>query len=357
MVAGATAELQLAFLFPGFPSWSISEVVIKNGEMLGVSHLINRKVLSNGCISLGKENLQLKYSEGDRAFGTSSELFIDERLRIALDGIIVTSMEIFRPKILGSLAPNTLKVKIRITTRCLWLDKGKLMDALFKSAHAAISSCPVNSPLAHIERTVSEVLRKMVRKYSGKRPEVIAIAIENPASVLVDEINTKLSGETHVGLGISTSKKALDRHEKRNQSISLQFSSKCDIKWEHDDSIDNAGGDEGYLSEEDNTASEAEGDLSESRNSDEFWKPFITSLPVEKPFDADNSEETSISEPKSSKSIKRNKWKAEEVKKLIGMREELHDRFQVVKGRMALWEEISQKLLADGINRSPRQSK
>lgn len=86
--------------------------------MLGVSHLRNRRVLSNGFVSLGKENLQvgdqsiflglllgisfdnflifpsldilqLKYSDGDKAFGTSSELFIDERLRIALDGIIV----------------------------------------------------------------------------------------------------------------------------------------------------------------------------------------------------------------------------------------------------------------------------
>lgn len=33
--------------------------------------------------------MQLKYSDGDKAFGTSSELFIDERLKIALDGIIV----------------------------------------------------------------------------------------------------------------------------------------------------------------------------------------------------------------------------------------------------------------------------
>ncbi|AQK45193.1 RNA-metabolising metallo-beta-lactamase family protein [Zea mays] len=31
--------------------------VIKNGEMLGVSHLRNRRVLSNGFVSLGKEDL------------------------------------------------------------------------------------------------------------------------------------------------------------------------------------------------------------------------------------------------------------------------------------------------------------
>jgi mRNA degradation ribonuclease J1/J2 len=33
--------------------------VIKNGEMLGVSHLRNRRVLSNGFSSLGRENLQV----------------------------------------------------------------------------------------------------------------------------------------------------------------------------------------------------------------------------------------------------------------------------------------------------------
>lgn len=33
--------------------------------------------------------LQLKYSDGDKAFGTSNDLCVDERLRIAIDGIIV----------------------------------------------------------------------------------------------------------------------------------------------------------------------------------------------------------------------------------------------------------------------------
>ncbi|KAE9587433.1 putative beta-lactamase transcription factor MYB family [Lupinus albus] len=369
--------------------------VIKNGEMLGVSHLRNRRVLSNGFISLGKENLQLKYSDGDKAFGTSSELCIDERLRVALDGIIVVSMEIFRPQNLDSLAGNTLKGKIRITTRCLWLDKGKLLDGLHKAAHAALSSCPVNCPLTHMERNVSEVLRKLVRKYSGKRPEVIAIAIENPAAVLADEINTKLSGKSHVGHGISTLRKAVDGDGKANQSTTMQI---------RDDGIDVEG-------KNTTTSSGAEGDLFDSEDSGVFLKTFIASSPVEKSTNASNgyvtqrehesnlkedssedtddaqseemsnsepkseeksnselkseeksnsepkSEETSNSEPKSSKPVKRNKWKPEEVKKVIGMREELHDRFQIVKGRMTLWEEISQTLLTDGISRSAGQCK
>ncbi|KAK9278671.1 hypothetical protein L1049_028245 [Liquidambar formosana] len=196
--------------------------VIKNGEMLGVSHLRNRRVLSNGFISLGKENMQLMYNDGDKAFGTSTELCIDERLRIASDGIIVVSMEIFRPQNVDGLIEKTIKGKIRITTRCLWLDKGKLLDALNKAAHAALSSCPVTCPLSHVERTVSEVLRKMVRKYSSKRPEVIAIAVENPAGVLSDELNARLSGKSNIGFGISELRKVVDGHPNKSRSDKMK---------------------------------------------------------------------------------------------------------------------------------------
>lgn len=143
-------------------------------------------------------------------------------------------MEIMRPD--GSVE-KTLKGKIRITTRCLWLDKGKLLDALHKAAHAALSSCPVSCPLAHMERIVSEVLRKMVRKYSSKRPEVIAIAIENPVGVVADEINEKLSGKSHINPEFLASRKAIDRHEKRKQPIARREEDGNDFAFEKSTSV------------------------------------------------------------------------------------------------------------------------
>ncbi|XP_057785944.1 ribonuclease J isoform X2 [Salvia miltiorrhiza] len=348
--------------------------VIKNGEMLGVSHLRNRRVLSNGFISLGKENLQLMYSDGDKAFGTATELCIDERMRIASDGIIVVSMEIMRPD--GSVE-KTLKGKIRITTRCLWLDKGKLLDALHKAAHAALSSCPVTCPLAHMERIVSEVLRKMVRKYSSKRPEVIAIAIENPAGVLADEINEKLSGKSHISSEFSALRKAVDRHEKRKQPIARLEEDVNGLALERSTSAQEL---------EDQDFDEVQGEMAASTSGlpdralktnepDVFWKSFVSSsepiqsehnvelLPAAEHKEKDKEEGSKVDpglpnpRVKSSKIAKRNKWRPEEVKKMIKVRGELHNRFQVLKGRMALWEEISANLLADGISRSPGQCK
>ncbi|XP_071737134.1 ribonuclease J [Rutidosis leptorrhynchoides] len=327
--------------------------VIKNGEMLGVSHLRNRRVLSNGFATLGKENLQLMYSDGDKAFGTSADLCVDERMKIASDGIIVVSIEIMRPQSTESLFKENLKGKIRITTRCLWLDKGKLLDALHSAAHASLSSISIKSPLPHIERTVSEVLRKMVRKYSGKRPEVITHAIENPAAVLADEIDGKLSGISQ-GFEMSLGKKeTVDGTPKKKRSSKMQEESKnLDLSF---GALENEGdvmSDDTLLSEEEteSISDATESSISDSDATDDFWKAHT------KPESIDQSENGS-SDSSTKKPVKRNRWKPEEVKKLITFRGELNSRFQVVKGRMALWEEISVNLSNEGFNRSPGQCK
>lgn len=132
-------------------------------------------------------------------------------------------MEILRPQNVDGVVEGSLKGKIRITTRCLWLDKGKLLDALHKAAHAALSSCPVGCPLAHMEKTVAEVLRKMVRKYSSKRPEVIVIAVENPDAVLSHEIENRLSGKSHVTFGIPALKNMVGGGPKKTKSSKRQL--------------------------------------------------------------------------------------------------------------------------------------
>ncbi|XP_073291409.1 ribonuclease J-like [Primulina huaijiensis] len=351
--------------------------VIKNGEMLGVSHLKNRRVLSNGFASLGKQNLQLMYNDGDKAFGTAAELCIDERMRIAFDGIIVVSMEILRPQAMDDSVEKTLKGKIRISTRCLWLDKGKLLDALHKAAHASLSSCPVNCPLAHMERTVSEVLRKIVRKYSSKRPEVIAIAFENPAAVLADEINVKLSGKWHANSEVSTLRKSVDGQKNKRQPIDLLeengnghaiLRNTRELELEVNNEI---------VLHEDEMMSDT--DLPESNliadESKDFWKTFLTLsvldqskgngdlLPEEEHEEKTEQKSSKLNSGLPNSSLrttipaKRNKWKPEEVMKLIKIRGELHSRFQVLRGRMALWEEISSNLSSEGITRSPGQCK
>lgn len=71
----------------------------------------------------------------------------------------------------------------------------------------------------------------------------------------------------------------------------------------------------------------------------------------------EESTESAKAQPKSSKTAKRNRWKPEEIRKLIELRGELDSRFQAVKARMVLWEEISANMLEYGIQRTPGQCK
>jgi hypothetical protein len=67
--------------------------------------------------------------------------------------------------------------------------------------------------------------------------------------------------------------------------------------------------------------------------------------------------DSSTSAPAPAKSPRKNKWKPEEIKSLIQLRGEMNDKFQSVKGRMVLWEEISGSMLKQGITRTPAQCK
>jgi hypothetical protein len=49
-----------------------------------------------------------------------------------------------------------LQEKNKTTTRYLWLDNGRLLDALYNAVNVALSSSPMNCPLSHMEMMVSE---------------------------------------------------------------------------------------------------------------------------------------------------------------------------------------------------------
>eukprot|EP00850_Spirogloea_muscicola_P021407 SM000247S08296 [mRNA] locus=s247:177118:182630:- [translate_table: standard] len=175
--------------------------VIKNGEMLGVSPLRNGRVLSNGFSMLGREKLQLMYSDGDKAFGTAADLAIEERMQIASDGIVVVSIELQRdePEEVAESGLDSeldeelsgddeddsesygLKGVVRVTSRCLWVDSGKLLEVMQRAADFALASCRKDASLVTVERSVSAAIRKVVQRYSNKKPEVVAMAVEGRA--------------------------------------------------------------------------------------------------------------------------------------------------------------------------------
>ncbi|KAJ7553257.1 hypothetical protein O6H91_06G089900 [Diphasiastrum complanatum] len=310
--------------------------VIKNGEMLGVSPLRNGRVLSNGFAPLGKAEMKLMYNDGGKAFGTATDLRIEERMQLALEGIIFVSVEVCRDvpddsdevSEIANAVPFEfgLRGRIRITTRCLWLDGGKLVEALQRAANAAVASCRRDAALFTVELTVSRMLRKIVQKYSNKRPEVIVIATESTRS---RRNVSSLSGVSTAGRSQvkNVAKKPIDEVIPDRDMLTEDIAAEVVIT----------------------TAIQSE-------SSDLIPVPSASSCIRGDTINDDLEKITESVDSKSSQ-MKKNRWKPSEIVKLIELRSQMECEFEKAKIKKPLWETISSHLSNSGHERNYGQCK
>ena len=173
--------------------------VIRNGQMLGVYERRNANTVSTGSAALlGEAKLVNFYNDGNKGTGTASEMSLQQRQHIAVEGVVVGAVDVIRdPAVIAAAtaaatsqegaaqamaaqeaARRKLKAKIRITTRAMWTDGGKLLESLHTSAEAAISKLPGDAALSAVERVVSDAIRRAAKQFNNRRPEVIIIAHE-----------------------------------------------------------------------------------------------------------------------------------------------------------------------------------
>lgn len=128
--------------------------------------------------------------------GTSSEMAIEERQALAVEGIIIASVDIVRDSVKqldtvavqsisnaaaaaqAAAAKQRLRARIRITTRAMWVDGGRLLEQLHSAAEGAIARLRGDANLTAVERVVADAMRRVCKQYNGRRPDVIVIAHE-----------------------------------------------------------------------------------------------------------------------------------------------------------------------------------
>jgi hypothetical protein len=168
--------------------------------MLGVFERRNAKTVSTGSAAmLGEAKLVNFYNDGNKGTGTASEMALHQRQHIATEGVVVASVDVIRdPAVIAAVAAamvakgdgasqalasqeaasRKLKAKIRITTRAMWTDGGKLLELLHSSAETAISRLPGDAALSAVERVVGDSIRRAAKQFNNRKPEVIIIAHE-----------------------------------------------------------------------------------------------------------------------------------------------------------------------------------
>lgn len=373
--------------------------VIKNGEMLGVAPLRNGRVLSSGFSPLGREKLKLMYNDGDKAFGTAADLCIQERMNIALEGLVIASVEVIRAEENGldeeeeeedklirddeedEADEYGLQGRIRITTRCLWTDNNKLLESLQRAADVALASCRKDARLSTIERHVSVVLRKVVQKYSNKRPDVIVIATEAPEGVTPNRSSPELINNFDqsrnkqqpwkraddakskffrgpVGGTVEPVEMAVEKFERKKELTTRVQKRTLDRKTEqvHSEvkSISEVQLVEGEAVSEPVAASSGslapeEVESDEERGESDADEP-VASDRTDSSISIDSN--NGVEPPKK----KRQKWRHEETLKLIGIRSAMVDQLlKEGKSRKPSWKDIAANFNALGFERNPEQ--
>ncbi|KAH7622044.1 hypothetical protein Ndes2526B_g02868 [Nannochloris sp. 'desiccata'] len=199
--------------------------VIRNGQMLGVWERRSGRTVSTGSMAmLGEAKLVNFYNDGNKGTGTMQEMALEQRQLIAVEGIVIAAIDVVRDMAVVNAAATAasepgdgaaqaaaaqaaarrrLKAKIRITTRAMWTDNGRLLEQLHGAADAAVSKLPGDAALSAVERVVSDALRRSAKQFNNRRPEVIVIAHEaDPragAAASASAVRRRSSGAAGVG--------------------------------------------------------------------------------------------------------------------------------------------------------------
>lgn len=166
--------------------------VIRNGQMIGFGAKRNAKQVGElGSLSkvIGNVKLFSFYNDGGKGTGTSDQMQLYERMKIAQEGIVFTNVEV-RNRITGgggggqrggkgsrsAKVPTGIQVNLRITARALWINEGKLISEMNRFVKTRLRDMPLNSSLNDIEKVVCDELRRCCKAHNNKRPEVIVMA-------------------------------------------------------------------------------------------------------------------------------------------------------------------------------------
>ena len=179
--------------------------VIGNGQMLGVTPLRNSQ--SHGLLGnmhlLGEARLQTMFNDGGKGSGTSEDLAIEERMRIATEGIVVVDLEVFdnllksqsnhgeegegakegeeskqdsKENASPGASSGFMTARARVTSRSMWTDEGRLLANLRDAAERSVEGMECGVRLSAVERTAASAVRFACRNYCNKRPDIIVVA-------------------------------------------------------------------------------------------------------------------------------------------------------------------------------------
>jgi beta-CASP RNase J family ribonuclease len=200
--------------------------VIQNGQMLGVGPLRSREQYSRlGTFQLlGEVKLQNMYNDGANGSGTRDDLALEDRKRLANEGLVVAMVRIYRSPAdvaaavaagyiegkrgdepeddekswreagredggafrrrgsevrgYGASAGPRLRGDVKITVRALYTGGGAHLTDLQTACEEALEACSAAAPPWEVERNVRKAIMATVRRLMQRKPDIVVNAFE-----------------------------------------------------------------------------------------------------------------------------------------------------------------------------------
>lgn len=219
--------------------------VIQNGQMLGCAPL--RSGAQHGRFGtlqlLGETKLQNMYNDGSNSSGTKDDLALEERVRLAHEGLVVATLRLYRsaddvaaavaagykegvrgdepeddfegrrsrPRSRDGAAPPAAEVRgqganagprlqgdVQLQLRALYTASGQHVVELQTTCEEALRACSAAAPAWEVERAVRKAVVACVRRLMQKKPEILCSAFDAQPQTLQEKL--VLSAATRRGL-------------------------------------------------------------------------------------------------------------------------------------------------------------
>lgn len=188
--------------------------VIRNGQMLGTWERRNGRTISTGSMAnLGEVPLTNYYNDGNKGTGTAREMALEQRQHLAVEGVVIAAIDVIRdPRLIAmavsrvagrgtnqkagtgnslenmnkipmdsaeDMARQTLSAKIRVTTKAMWTDQGRLERELYEVIDSSIKRLAADATLPAIERSAADAIKRACKLFNNRRPEVVVVVHES----------------------------------------------------------------------------------------------------------------------------------------------------------------------------------
>ena len=211
--------------------------VIQNGQMLGVAPLRSRN--AHGTLGsmqlLGETRLQNMYNDGTNSSGTKDDMCLEDRVRLANEGLVVITVRIFRnpEDVTAALAAGyvesdreeaaavddkaaarrkrdpmfrdrdrdedgtvnrtgrggpKLQGDVKLVTRALYVAQGEHLDEMRAAAEEAAWSCSAAAPGWEVERAVVKAVTTVARRLMQKKPDVLVTAVDATPEAITERV-------------------------------------------------------------------------------------------------------------------------------------------------------------------------